>query len=115
VWSAPCIRRRGARIFWFSLKTKVDGFSRFGLKTSGYGFSQFDLKTSGYGFFRFGLKTGGYGSCGLTSKPLAQVSQFEPQNWQRRFSDLTHKITTIVSWFVPQNLVGYGLLVAPQN
>jgi hypothetical protein len=33
VRSTPCIRRRGARVSWFSLKTKVDGFSRFGLKT----------------------------------------------------------------------------------
>jgi hypothetical protein len=28
---------------------------------------------------------------------------------------LTHKITTMVSWFVPQNQVCYGLLVVPQN
>jgi hypothetical protein len=47
---APCTRRRGARVSYFSLKTKVDCFSRFG------------------------LKTGSYGSCGLTSKPLARVS-----------------------------------------
>jgi hypothetical protein len=46
---APCIRRRGAWVSWFSLKTKVDSF------------------------YRFGLKIGGYGSCGLTSKPLAWV------------------------------------------
>jgi hypothetical protein len=40
----------------------------------------------------FGLKTGGYSSCGLT-----------------------HKITVTVSWVGPQNQVGYGLLVTPQN
>jgi hypothetical protein len=51
----------------------------------------------------------------LTSKPLAQVSQFGPQNWQLWFGDLTHKIIAMVSWFGPQNQVGYGLLVAPQN
>jgi hypothetical protein len=25
VWSAPCKRRRGAHVSWFSLKTRVDG------------------------------------------------------------------------------------------
>jgi hypothetical protein len=33
------------RVFWLSLKIKVDGFSRFGLKTGGDGFSWFDLKS----------------------------------------------------------------------
>jgi hypothetical protein len=83
--------RRGARVSWFSLKTKVDGFSLFG------------------------LKTGGYGSCGLASKPLARVSRFGPHNRQLRFGDLAHKSTATVSWFGPQNQVGYGLSVAPQN
>jgi hypothetical protein len=79
------------RVSWFSLRTKVDGFSQFG------------------------LKTGVYGSCGLASKPLARVSWFGRQNRQQQFGDLAHKITTMVSWFGPQNHVGYGLLVAPQN
>jgi hypothetical protein len=78
-------------VSWFSLKTMVDGFSRFG------------------------LKTGGYSSCGLASKPLAWVSWFGPQNWQQQFGDLAHKITTTFSWFRPQNQVSYGLSVAPQN
>jgi hypothetical protein len=59
---------------------------------------------------------------GLTSKPLGrfllvwpqnrwrQVSQFGPQNRQLWFGDLGLKITT-VSWFGPQNQVGYGLSV----
>jgi hypothetical protein len=38
-----------------------------------------------------------------------------PQNQQLQFGDLTHKITTIVSWFGPQNQVGYDLSVALQN
>jgi hypothetical protein len=91
VWSAPCTRRRGARISWFCLKTKVDGFSRFG------------------------LKTGGYDSCALASKPLARVSRFGPQNRQLRFGDLTHKINVTVSWFGSQNQVGYDLSIVPQN
>jgi hypothetical protein len=84
---APCTRRREGRVSWFSLKPKVNSFSQFG------------------------LKTGGYGSCGLSSKQLARVSQFGPQNRQLRFGDLAHKITTAVSWFGPQNQVGEGLLV----
>jgi hypothetical protein len=88
---APCIRRRGAWVSWFSFKIKVDGFSWFG------------------------LKTGGYGSCGLASKPVTQVFWFGPQNQQLWFGDLAHKITTAVSWFGPQNQVGNGLSVAPQS
>jgi hypothetical protein len=38
-----------------------------------------------------------------------------PQNRQLRFGDLGLKITTTVSWFGPQNQLGFGLLVAPQN
>jgi hypothetical protein len=79
------------RVSWFSLKTKVDGFSRFGLKTGGCGF------------------------CGLASKPLAWVSRFEPQNQQLRFGDLDLKSTSCVSWFGPQNHAGYNLPVVPQN
>jgi hypothetical protein len=88
VRSTPYIRRRGARVSWFSHKTKVNGFSWFG------------------------LKTGCYGSCGLASKPLAQVSRFGPQNGQLQFGDLAHKITVTISYFRPQNQVGYGLSVA---
>jgi hypothetical protein len=39
----------------------------------------------------------------------------EPQNRQLWFGDLGHKITATVSWFGPQNQVGFGLSVAPQN
>jgi hypothetical protein len=44
-----------------------------------------------------------------------RVSQIDPQNWQLQFGDLAHKITATASWFGPQNQVGYGLSVAPQN
>jgi hypothetical protein len=57
-------------------------------------------------------------SPGLASKSVVTVlviSQFGPQNWQLWFDDLAHKITTTVSWFGPQNQVGYGLPVVPQN
>jgi hypothetical protein len=36
-----------------------------------------------------------------------------PQNRQLWFGDLELKITTTVSWFGPQNQVGFGLSVAP--
>jgi hypothetical protein len=64
---------------------------------------------------------------GLASKPLGrfplvwpqsrwlQIYWFGPQNRQLRFDDLGLKITTMVSWYVPQNQAGFGLLVAPQN
>jgi hypothetical protein len=73
------------------------------------------LKTKVDGFSQFGHKTDGYGSYGLASKPLARVFRFGPQNQQLWFGDLAQKITTMVCWFVPQNHVGYGLSVAPQN
>jgi hypothetical protein len=38
-----------------------------------------------------------------------------PQNRQLWFGDLGLKITTMASWFVSQNQVGFGLSVAPQN
>jgi hypothetical protein len=38
-----------------------------------------------------------------------------PKNRQLRFGDLVLKITAAVSWFWPQNQVGYSLSVAPQN
>jgi hypothetical protein len=43
------------------------------------------------------------------------IFRFGPQNWQLRFGDLGLKITATVSWFGPQNKVGYSLLVVPQN
>jgi hypothetical protein len=73
------------RVSWFSLKTKVNGFSQFGIKTGGYDVSGFDLKTSGYG------------SSGLASKPLSRVSWFGPQNRQLWFGDLAQKITMTIS------------------
>jgi hypothetical protein len=84
---APCTRKRGVQISRFSLKIKVDGFSRFG------------------------LKTGGYCSYSLASKPLARVSRFGPQNRQLWFDDLAHKISMTVSWFRPQNHMRGGLSV----
>jgi hypothetical protein len=38
-----------------------------------------------------------------------------PKNRQLRFGDLCLKITATVSWFEPQNKVGFDLSVALQN
>jgi hypothetical protein len=56
------------------------------------------------GFRRFGLKTGGDGSHLFGLKIIGDSFQ--------RF-DL--KINVTVCWFGPQNQVGFGLSVAPQN
>jgi hypothetical protein len=37
------------QVFWLSIKTKVDGFSRFGLKIGGLRFLNLGLKTRSYG------------------------------------------------------------------
>jgi hypothetical protein len=93
----------------------LDYFSWFDLKTSGNSFLQFGLKTGGDGFSRFGLKNDG-AFLGCASKPRWwRVSQFGPQNLRLRFGDLGLKITTMVSWFEPQNQADFGLLIEPQN
>jgi hypothetical protein len=51
----------------------------------------------------------------LASKPRVTVSRFGHQNRQLRFVDLGLKITATVSWFRPQNQVGFDLSVASQN
>jgi hypothetical protein len=92
VRSAPFMWRRGARVSWLSIKIKVDclwvvwsqnhwdSFLRFGLKIGGDGFSQFVLKTSG-------------GFLGWASKP----------RWWRVFSVWSSKPIATVWWFMPQN------------
>jgi hypothetical protein len=53
-------------------------------------------------------------SPGMASKPV--VGFFvEPQNRQLWFGHLVLEITATVSWFGPQNQVGFGLSVASQN
>jgi hypothetical protein len=47
--------------------------------------------------------------------PGLGLKRFGPQNRQLWFGDLGLKITATVSWFGPQNQVGFGLSVAPQN
>jgi hypothetical protein len=73
VRSASCMWKRGARVSWLSLKTKVyglslvwhqnhwDRFLRFGLKTGGDGFLVESQNQSGWGFFSLGIKSDSYG------------------------------------------------------
>jgi hypothetical protein len=56
---AACTRWRGARIFWFSLKTKVDGFSWFVLKPLDMVFVVWP-QNHPLEFPGFGLKTGSW-------------------------------------------------------
>jgi hypothetical protein len=66
-------------------------------------------------FFGLASKLVATVSPNLASKPVASGSPFGPPNRQLCFGDLGLKITATVSWFVPQNQAGFGLLVAPQN
>jgi hypothetical protein len=54
-------------------------------------------------------------SPGLASKSVVSIFYFRPQNQQLWFGDLGLKITVMVSWFGPQNQMGYGFSVASQN
>jgi hypothetical protein len=53
--------RRGVRVSWLSLKTKVYGLSVVWPQNHLDHFLRFSLKIGGDGFLRFGLKTGGDG------------------------------------------------------
>jgi hypothetical protein len=55
------MRRQGAQVFWFGLKTKGDGLSVVWPQNHRDDFSRFDLNTSSDGFPGLGLKTGSYG------------------------------------------------------
>jgi hypothetical protein len=79
------------------------------------GFHQFGLKTGGDGFSWFGLKTGGLVSWLSLKTKVVEGFPVWASNRQLWFGDLGLKITATVSWFGPQNQVGFGLSVVPQN
>jgi hypothetical protein len=85
VRSAPCTWRRGARVSWLSLKTKVDSLSVVLHQNHWNGFLRFGLKTGGNCFSRFGLKTGYSGLSIWASKPIVTVWWFGPQNHHSGF------------------------------
>jgi hypothetical protein len=75
----------------------------------------FDFKTTRTVFFGLASKLVVTVFSGLALKSVVRVSQFEPQNRQLRVGNLGIKITTIISWFVPQNKAVFNLSVTPQN
>jgi hypothetical protein len=90
-------------------------------------FDGLDSKPVATVFSSFASKLVATVSLGLASKPVVGFL-VEPQNQggggfsglglktsSYGFSDLGLKITVAVSWFEPQNQVGFGLSVAPQN
>jgi hypothetical protein len=94
---------------------KESGFLGFISKPRSTVCQWFSLKTTGTVFSSLTSISMVTVSPGLTLKPVARVSRFDPQNRQLWFGDLGLKITVMVSWFGPQNQAGFGLSVLPQN
>jgi hypothetical protein len=113
---APCTWKRGARVSWLSLKSKVDGLPVVWPQNHSDGFSSvcaskpmvtvcewFGLKTTQTIFACLASKPVVTVSGGLASKPAATV-----------FSSLTSKLVAMVSpGLVTKPAVGF--LVEPQN
>jgi hypothetical protein len=123
VRSVPCTWRRGARVSWLSLKTKVGGLWVVWTQNHSDSFSLvwaskpmatvcewFGLKTTRTVFTELASKPVATASSGLTLKHVAtvfsglasksrwwRVSQFGSQNWQLWFGDLGLKIIVTVS------------------
>jgi hypothetical protein len=129
VQSTSCTWRRGARISWFSLKTKVDSLSVVWPQNHWDGFSSvWTSKPMATVCEWFGLKTTRTVFIGLASKPVVTVSGgLASKPAAMVFADLASKsVVTVsgglaskpgatVSWFGPQNQAGFSLSVAPQN
>jgi hypothetical protein len=99
-----------------------------GLKTVGDVCEWFDLKITRTGFTGLASKPVATVSGGLTSKPTATVSNgltlkaaatvfssLASKLVATIFSNLTSKLVVTVSWFGPQNQVGFSLSVVLQN
>jgi hypothetical protein len=112
---------------WFGLKTTWTVSHRFGPQNQWRMFAWFGLKTTWTVFAGLAskpvttvfsslpLKLMATVSTGLTSKSVVHF-MVEPQNQGGGgFPGLGLKITATVSWFMPQNQVGFSLSVAPQN
>jgi hypothetical protein len=103
VWFAPYKWRRGARVSWLSLKTKVDGLSVVWTQNHSDSFWQFGLKTCSTVSSGLASKPAAAVFSGLVSKPVATV-----------FSSLASKpVATIFSSLASKPVVGF--LVEPQN
>jgi hypothetical protein len=126
VRSAPCMWRRGARVSWLSLKTKVDGLSVVWHQNNWDCFSSvwaskpmamvcewFGLKTTRTVFAGLASKPVVTVFTGLDSKPVATVSDGLASK-PAAFSSLASKLVATVSPGLASKLV-MGFLVEPQN
>jgi hypothetical protein len=112
---------------WFGLKTTRTVFAGLASKPVVTVFSGLASKPAAMVFANLASKPVAMVSLGLASKSVVTVSPslasklevgflVEPQNkGGGGFPSLGLKITATVSWFGPQNHVGFGLLVMPQN
>jgi hypothetical protein len=103
-------KSRSTDYHWFGLKITGMLFQWFGIKNTGMVFSGLYSKSVATVFSGLASKSVVSVSPGLTLKPvvgflveLQNQVWFGPQNRQLRFDDLGLKITTIISWFDPQN------------
>jgi hypothetical protein len=116
MWSAPCMWRRGARVSWLSLKTKVDGFSSvLASKPMATVYEWFDLKTTRTVFAGLASKLVATVSGGLASKSAVTVfSGFASKPVATVFSSLASKLVATVSpGLASKSAVSF--LVEPQN
>jgi hypothetical protein len=103
-------------------------YEQFGLKTTQMVFTGLSSKPVSTAFCSLASKLVAMVFSSLASKLVAMVSpdlaskprwwrvfRFVPQNRQLQFDDLGFKITATVSYFGPQNKVGFGLSVVSQN
>jgi hypothetical protein len=99
VWSALCTWRRGVRVSWLSLKTKVDSLSMVWPQNHWDGFSSvWASKPMVMVCEWFGLKTTQTVFTGLASKPLRRFSLVWPENqWRRFLAGLASKPVATVS------------------
>jgi hypothetical protein len=87
MWFAPCTRRRGAYVSWFSLKTKVDSFSGLASKPVATVLVVWPQNHSLW-FSGLGFKTGSYGLVICPTKSLQQFLGLGLKPSGRRFVDL---------------------------
>jgi hypothetical protein len=128
VRSAPCTWRRGARVSWLSIKTKVDGLSVVWHQNHWDGFSSvWASKPMTTVCEWFGLKTTQTVFAGLASKPVVMVSDglslkhavtvfsvLASKPEMTVFSSLASKLVVTVSLGLASKSV-VGFLVEPQN
>jgi hypothetical protein len=115
VWFAPYTWRRGARVSWLSLKTKVDGLSVVWTQNHSDSFWQFGLKTCSTVSSGLASKPAAAVFSGLVSKPVATVfSSLASKPVATIFSSLASKLVATISPSLASK-PAVGFLVEPQN